>query len=64
MPTPEPTATVGTKAESASQDPATAHIKLVERSSTPGEADRLFQYAIFFILVIGLLAAIVLLRLR
>jgi len=41
-----------------------AGIKLVERSSTPGEAERLFRYFLFSIMVIGLLAAVVLLRLR
>jgi hypothetical protein len=64
MPIPQPTAIAEAQAESASQNPTTAHIKLVERSSTPGKADRPFQYAIFSILVTGLLAALVLLRLR
>ena len=59
-----PSATAEVRAEGASQNPAIANVKLVERSSTPGEADRLFEYFIFSIMVIGLLAAIILFRMR
>ena len=62
--TPPPSATAEVRAEGASQNPAIVNIKLIERSSTPGEADRLFKYSIFSIIVIGLLAAIILFRMR
>lgn len=59
-----PSATDEVRAEDAGQNPAIANVKLVERSSTPGEVDRLFKYFIFSIMVIGLLAAIILVRMR
>ncbi|MBL7183673.1 MAG: hypothetical protein ISS50_04395 [Anaerolineae bacterium] len=62
--TPQPSATAEVQAEGTGQNPTIANVKLVERSSTPGEANRLFKYAIFSIMVIGLLAAIILFRMR
>ena len=62
--TPLPSATAEVQVKGASQKPTVVNIKLIERSSTPGEADRLFKYSIFSIIVIGLLAAIILFRMR
>ena len=59
-----PVATAEVPAEDTVQNPAMSNIKLVERSSASGEADRLFRYFIFSIMMIGLVAAIVLLRMR
>ncbi len=59
-----PSAIAEVQTEDAGRNPATASIKLVERPSTPGEAGQLFRYFVFSIMVIGLLAAIILLRMR